>query len=695
MREYKKIKNEYILMAVIFASVVWSVFAGFRISRFQWLFILVSVMVFLFMCKLFDSNKKSLWLMILATTVYGFVFHTQLINGFQLINNKMAEALNQSMDLGFYYYISVTLEHTRRDSVIAVLFFVLATSVILGLLRYRPLILFIVTGIMEVIVLMIAPYGISSAFFLFLGSWIVYFSMRKGKKGFARIIYVIFLMSAILLYFHDQIQVPTDTMVKRSVLVQIREWTQGKGYLAVGGIGNGKLRSVGEVSPTGEKLFLVYAPEKDDLYLKGFVSGRYKDGEWKKEEKQPLIYGGEPALGLPYLFPDLSMQDFAVYEKGYIKTAKDIAFSEKRQLKIQDQKMQDDDLLMPYFSDTGAIGGNAIADTMIERNTSDRDYGTSYYQIINLENILDLSRRFDLTKVMQENTGEIEKNYVRSMQEYSAYVQNNDLEIPENLKKTLKRLNCPVDKNKSISYNIKVIRHFLQKNYRYTYRPGLVMQGKDPVSYFLTERKKGFCTQYASAAVFLFREAGIPARYVEGYKIRADQWKLGKAQVTDYEAHAWAEIYVEYIGWVPIDVTGRDTGEKAYKQAEKEEKQRNAIVPNKKQFVTNVKKMFHIVPIMLALVLIFTFIKLLQKKRKWNEMSRRQKVLYYEKQMQKFAENTAISRDNDDHMIREILEKARYSNHEITSQELNLVKRHLELLKRKNKNVTKILNKLK
>ena len=34
---YKKIKIEYIMMAVAFASVVWSIFAGFRISRFQWL----------------------------------------------------------------------------------------------------------------------------------------------------------------------------------------------------------------------------------------------------------------------------------------------------------------------------------------------------------------------------------------------------------------------------------------------------------------------------------------------------------------------------------------------------------------------------------------------------------------------------------------------------------------------------------
>ena len=111
-----------------------------------------------------------------------------------------------------------------------------------------------------------------------------------------------FLAAAVPLFFYDQTNVPTDTMIKRNILIQIREWTQGKGYLAVGGIGNGKLRSVGEVSPKGEKLFLVYAPENADLYLKGFVSGRYKDGEWTKEKKNTLVYGGEMAQELPYLF---------------------------------------------------------------------------------------------------------------------------------------------------------------------------------------------------------------------------------------------------------------------------------------------------------------------------------------------------------------------------------------------------------
>lgn len=120
---YKKIKIEYIMMAVAFASVVWSIFAGFRISRFQWLFVMGSVIWFLGMCRLLDQNKKNIVVMVVICIIYCMLAHRQLINGFQIINNKMAEALNQSMDLGFYYYISVTLEHSRRDSVLAVLFF--------------------------------------------------------------------------------------------------------------------------------------------------------------------------------------------------------------------------------------------------------------------------------------------------------------------------------------------------------------------------------------------------------------------------------------------------------------------------------------------------------------------------------------------------------------------------------------------
>ena len=142
----------------------------------------------------------------------------QLINGFQIINNKMAEALNQSMDLGFYYYISVTLEHSRRDSVLAVLFFVLVAGIVLGILRCRPLTLFSYNR----------SYGngrfndraiwnFSSVFlvFRFMDCFILVY--EKEKKDLRQDCILCFWLPQYLLFFYDQTNVPTDTMIKRNI----------------------------------------------------------------------------------------------------------------------------------------------------------------------------------------------------------------------------------------------------------------------------------------------------------------------------------------------------------------------------------------------------------------------------------------------------------------------------------------------
>ena len=75
---YKKIKIEYIMMAVAFASVVWSIFAGFRISRFQWLFVMGSVIWFLGMCRLLDQNKKNIVVMVVICIISVSYTHLTL-----------------------------------------------------------------------------------------------------------------------------------------------------------------------------------------------------------------------------------------------------------------------------------------------------------------------------------------------------------------------------------------------------------------------------------------------------------------------------------------------------------------------------------------------------------------------------------------------------------------------------------------
>ena len=78
-------------------------------------------------------------------------------------------------------------------------------------------------------------------------------------------------------------------------------------------------------------------------------------------------------------------------------------------------------------------------------------------------------------------------------------------------------------------------------------------EGEDFVRYFLEESHRGYCMHFASAAVLLFRTAGVPARYVSGYSAQIEAG--GTSKVKDSSAHAWVEIYQEGYGWYPVDVT--------------------------------------------------------------------------------------------------------------------------------------------
>jgi len=76
----------------------------------------------------------------------------------------------------------------------------------------------------------------------------------------------------------------------------------------------------------------------------------------------------------------------------------------------------------------------------------------------------------------------------------------------------------------------------------------------DYVSDFLFTSRTGGEAHFASAAVLLLRAAGIPARYCEGYLSLAGG-DLGEVEVRQKDAHAWAELYLEGLGWIPLEVT--------------------------------------------------------------------------------------------------------------------------------------------
>jgi len=83
---------------------------------------------------------------------------------------------------------------------------------------------------------------------------------------------------------------------------------------------------------------------------------------------------------------------------------------------------------------------------------------------------------------------------------------------------------------------------FNQQLLIYTLNPPLL--GDDTVDEFLFDTKRGFCEHFAAAFVFTLRAAGVPARVVAGYQGGEINPVDGYLEVRQYDAHAWAEVWI-------------------------------------------------------------------------------------------------------------------------------------------------------
>lgn len=129
---------------------------------------------------------------------------------------------------------------------------------------------------------------------------------------------------------------------------------------------------------------------------------------------------------------------------------------------------------------------------------------------------------------------------------------------------------------------IKHVQDILSSGYTYTLSPKKT-KGTDPVYDFVFNTHEGYCMHFASAATIMLRGLGVPARYVEGYMIDEktlnDALKAGTKEIDGKEmastgiygtnAHAWVEVFIDNLGWVPVEMTlgSSATGESFYNES--------------------------------------------------------------------------------------------------------------------------------
>ncbi len=137
---------------------------------------------------------------------------------------------------------------------------------------------------------------------------------------------------------------------------------------------------------------------------------------------------------------------------------------------------------------------------------------------------------------------------------YASPPQASDLDRPEVLQPTLERFVreqqlaglTPVQQATRIAF-------LFATDYHYT----LDLQtpeGREPLAYFLFERRAGHCEYYATATTLLLRQLGIPARYAVGYAVQEESALEGSYIVRARHAHAWSEYWAEG-AWHTLDTT--------------------------------------------------------------------------------------------------------------------------------------------
>lgn len=128
--------------------------------------------------------------------------------------------------------------------------------------------------------------------------------------------------------------------------------------------------------------------------------------------------------------------------------------------------------------------------------------------------------------------------------------------LPDTLPERVYTLAREITKDAKTDYDkLKAIEGYLN-GFTYSREPGNCPEDRDFVDYFLFEKQEGYCTYFASAMAVLGRCVGIPTRYNEGFVTSATcNLDNVRIQLSGDDAHAWAEAYIEQVGWVPFEAT--------------------------------------------------------------------------------------------------------------------------------------------
>lgn len=387
----------------------------------------------------------------------------------------------------------------------------------------------------------------------FFGVFIVYSTRGKsfGPRGIFLVLALVMLTGAISFASGGYQKSAGLEQWKQEIMAGVEKFRYGEDTLP-----EGDLRKEDQLLKGDEETLKISMNHPQELYLRGFVGGSYEGTRWN--ELSYSAYQGEYEGMLRWLWQQgfSPLSQFALYDKLNAEASgQDSAYTRVTVNNIGAYRKY---VYLPAVAESWE-NGREHKDWNVESKSF---FGARKYQFQVSEGEA-AADGMAPGKWLEAPSGNGQETYVNAESVYHSFVLDSYTEISDDLReKILAEVFPDVSDPQELDFDelTTQIRQALRNKIHYAEIPDTMIDDKDMVSWLLDGQKEGNAVAFASAAVMAYRVAGYPARYTEGYHLSAmDAQKATDAgekeiTLTTKNAHAWAEVYISGLGWLPVEV---------------------------------------------------------------------------------------------------------------------------------------------
>lgn len=302
----------------------------------------------------------------------------------------------------------------------------------------------------------------------------------------------------------------------------------------------GDLRDVGAYRPKNEETLEVTMEEWTPLYLRGYVGGEYTYDGWKTIDSEKLAEYADDLYAIQENFFFASDQIANAWES--------IEEESENSITINVLDACHANTYLPY-------GAGNVTEGVLDPLDLGKE-GASSIEI--LEYSADLYAVEDSYLLQGELAKTSESDYRSAESAYRDWIYEQYLSIPENVYEVLTKYFTASGEITTVQAKQRITK-LLGETIEYNENILTEIGKRNFPSYVIEVSKQGYSVHYATLATLLLRCCGIPARYVEGYVVKPEQAELlsnGETlKLTQRNSHAWAEYYLDGVGWLPFDAT--------------------------------------------------------------------------------------------------------------------------------------------